>query len=137
MMEKSFKIKIITPRKVVEEEGITEMRVITDKGEITILPNHAEYLANIEISILKLFRNTETKSLAVGGGVIHFDESANTANLIISSVYSETDINVEKLKEQEAHYEEKLKGEAILNEHKLAERNLRQIINQLSLINKK
>ncbi len=132
-MKESFKLKILTPRRVVEEINITKMIVYTDAGEVTILPNHVEYLANVEISIVTLFFGENSKEYATSGGVIHFDAAKNLAVLTVNSICSAEEVDVVKLKEEEKSLEEELNNAKSIQEHKLAERNLKQVINQLSL----
>ena len=103
-MDKKFHLKIVTPEKIYEEKEIDRLTVLTSEGEVTILPNHVEYLANIEISVLTVANNQKEKHYAVGGGAIHFIESTNTAVLVLNSIIAVENIDVEKLEHRVKAY---------------------------------
>lgn len=132
-MNNAFKLKILTPLKALDEIEVTKICVVTDNGEVTILPNHVEYLANVEISLLKIYRKDKELIYAVNGGAIHYDQKNNTAILTLNAIYSPEEIDIIKLKEEEKNIANQLKETKSVEEHKLAERNLKRIINQLSL----
>ena len=126
-------LKILTPLKAEDEIKVNKICVVTDNGEITILPDHVEYLANVEISLLKIFTSDKELVYAVNGGAIHYDSKNNRAILTVNSIYSPEEIDIIKLKEEEKNIENQLKEAKSVEDHKLAERNLKRIINQLSL----
>lgn len=132
-MNNTFKLKILTPLKAHDELEVNKICVVTDNGEVTILPDHVEYLANIEISLLKIYIGEKELSYAVNGGAIHYDAKNNRAILTVNSIYSPEEIDIIKLKEEEKNIENQLKEAKSVDDHKLAERNLKRIINQLSL----
>ena len=132
-MNNTFKLKILTPLKALDEVEVTKICVVTDNGEVTILPNHVEYLANVEISLLKIYQKDKELIYAVNGGAIHYDQKNNTAILTLNAIYSPEEIDIIKLKEEEKNIANQLKEAKSVEEHKLAERNLKRIINQLSL----
>ena len=132
-MNSTFKLKILTPLKAEDEIEVNKICVDTDNGEITILPDHVEYLANVEISLLKIFTSDKELVYAVNGGAIHYDSKNNRAILTVNSIYSPEEIDIIKLKEEEKNIENQLKEAKSVEDHKLAERNLKRIINQLSL----
>ncbi len=132
-MNSTFKLKILTPLKAEDEIEVNKICVVTDNGEITILPDHVEYLANVEISLLKIFTSDKELVYAVNGGAIHYDSKNNRAILTVNSIYSPEEIDIIKLKEEEKNIENQLKEAKSVEDHKLAERNLKRIINQLSL----
>ncbi len=132
-MNSTFKLKILTPLKAEDEIEVNKICVVTDNVEITILPDHVEYLANVEISLLKIFTSDKELVYAVNGGAIHYDSKNNRAILTVNSIYSPEEIDIIKLKEEEKNIENQLKEAKSVEDHKLAERNLKRIINQLSL----
>ena len=95
-MDKKFHLKIVTPEKIYEDKEIDCLTILTSEGEVTILPNHVEYLANVEISVLTVKSNDKEKHYAVGGGAIHFIENTNTAVLVLNSIIAVENIDVEK-----------------------------------------
>lgn len=132
-MENYFNLLIITPEGIYDKEEVNSIKVLSDNGEVEILPNHVEYLGNVDISILEINKNNETKHYAVGGGCIHFVGETNTCRITLSSIFSVEQVDVLKLKKEQIELEKRLKQQLSNEEHKIAERNLRQAINALSL----
>ncbi len=130
-MDTNFHLKIVTPESVYENKDIERLTVLTSEGEVTILPNHVEYLANIEISVLSVQSNGKEKHYAVGGGAIHFIESTNTAVLVLNSIIAVENIDVEKSRRLQEEAERKLKTELSRLEHQEEERELRKAITEL------
>lgn len=135
MINRYLTLKIVTPEKVYTEEKVSFITVVTDNGEVTILPNHTEYLANIEISVLTIDKDGHREKFAVGGGAIRFDEINNVAILILNSICSPDEVDIIKLKRQEEILRSEISSAKSLNEQKVAERNLKEIINRMSLKN--
>ena len=125
-MDKKFHLKIVTPEKIYEDKEIDCLTILTSEGEVTILPNHVEYLANVEISVLTVKSNDKEKHYAVGGGAIHFIENTNTAVLVLNSI-----IDVEKTRHLQEEAERKLKTELSRLEHQEEERELRKAMIEL------
>lgn len=130
-MDKKFFLKIVTPDKVYETQEIDKLSVLTSEGEVSILPNHVEYLANIEISILTIFKDNKEKHYAVGGGAIHFIEKENTAYLVLTNIIAVEDIDVEKSRKLQEEAERKLKTDLSRLEHREEERELKKALTEL------
>ena len=130
-MDKKFHLKIVTPEKIYEDKEIDCLTILTSEGEVTILPNHVEYLANVEISVLTVKSNDKEKHYAVGGGAIHFIESTNTAVLVLNSIIAVENIDVEKTRKLQEEAERKLKTELSRLEHQEEERELRKAMIEL------
>lgn len=130
-MDKKFFLKIVTPDKVYETQEIDKLSVLTSEGEVSILPNHVEYLANIEISILTIFKDKKEKHYAVGGGAIHFIEKENIAYLVLTNIIAVEDIDVEKSRKLQEEAERKLKTDLSRLEHREEERELKKALTEL------
>lgn len=130
-MDKKFFLKIVTPDKVYDTQEIDKLSVLTSEGEVSILPNHVEYLANIEISILTITKDNKEKHYAVGGGAIHFIEKENTAYLVLTNIIAVEDIDVEKSRKLQEEAERKLKTDLSRLEHREEERELKKALTEL------
>ena len=130
-MEKTFNLKIVTPEKVYEDTLVDKIIVLTSDGEVSILPHHIEYLANVEISVLTITKDGKDKHYAVGGGAIHFIENTNTAVLVLNSIIAVENIDVEKTRHLQEEAERKLKTELSRLEHQEEERELRKAMIEL------
>lgn len=124
-MPNQFKLEIYTPQKVYQTSLIDSLTVQTELGQLTILPNHVEFLANVDISVLIITKNGEEQHYAVGGGVIHFKSKENTAILVLHSIETVEEIDEVKVLKAKQEAEEKLKTQISYEEQKEAELSLR------------
>lgn len=131
-MPNQFKLEIYTPQKVYQTSLIDSLTVQTELGQLTILPNHVEFLANVDISVLIITRNGEEQHYAVGGGVIHFKSKENTAILVLHSIETVEEIDEVKVLKAKQEAEEKLKTQISYEEQKEAELSLRRAINTIN-----
>ena len=125
-MPNQFKLEIYTPQKVYQTSLIDSLTVQTELGQLTILPNHVEFLANVDISVLIITKNGEEQHYAVGGGVIHFKSKENTAILVLHSIETVEEIDEVKVLKAKQEAEEKLKTQIE------AELSLRRAINMIN-----
>lgn len=130
-MSDSFTINIVTPLKTYPNLKADKLLIQTDSGEICILAHHAQYLANINISIMTIINNNQAKHFAVGGGLIYFHEKENYASLILNKIKSVDEIDVETVKKEQKELEEKLKASSSTFEHKQAETQLKCALNEI------
>jgi len=63
-------LKIVTPERVVHEDTVDSLSVMTESGEITILPNHAPLVSLLKAGEMRLKSGGEESLLAVSTGVI-------------------------------------------------------------------
>ena len=99
-----------------------------------ILPGHAPLISTLAISILEIKRAGKDYKYAIGGGVINIDEEKVT--LMVESIESGDELDVERIKLAKQRAEERLKldREKFSIDVKRAEAALRRANNRLSLI---
>lgn len=132
MNENLMKLKIITPLKEEDIDSVKALKILTDNGEVEILPFHNDYMANVEISVLELkLEDERTLSYAVGGGLIHFIESLNEAHLIVPNFISVDSLDEETRKKAEELALNKLKSAKSRLEHRKAELNLKRALSDI------
>lgn len=134
-MKNTFKIKIVTPNKCEYINDVSQLKIQTDNGEICILSNHEEYLANIAISAFEVKFKNEIKHFACGGGALYFNNKENTAILILNSCTPVNKIDIDKINKLKSQMEEKLKLSKTNIEQKQNELALKRIINAISARN--
>lgn len=133
-MDSSFILKIIEPNKIYYDNPVLSLHTFTDKGEIEILPNHSEYIANLEISNVEIINlDKKIDKYQIGGGAIRFDNKNNTCYLIVSYILREDEIDLNKLEEEKKNLENKLKLNLSDIEKSSVERELRKIISSLKI----
>lgn len=135
-MQDKLKVNIITPEKVYKSIEVDGLKVFTDHGQVTIMPHHTAFIANIEISIVTTIIDGVSKHYAVGGGVIRVKEKDETAYLILNSFISVEDIDQAKVELEKKEAEEEIKNAKSNIEHRNAELHLKRILNETSAKNK-
>lgn len=68
-MEK-LHLKIVTPERVVFEDSVDSISVMTENGEITILPNHIPLVSLLRAGEMRLKTDKNETMLAVSTGLI-------------------------------------------------------------------
>lgn len=131
-----FKIKVITPYKVFPLIEATELTLQTKNGQITVLKNHAEYISSLDIGTIEVKLLEQVKHYTIGGGLFHYKEDLNVAELIVTSFSSLKDINVNELEKEKDKLNKKLNLSTSELEHKASERELKRALNRISAKNK-
>lgn len=116
MADATLNLLIIVPESEYFKGPVNSLSVVTQEGEITILPRHADYVSNVEISALTLRYNGHVKYFAIGGGAININQKNNEVDLCVNSIES-----VEKIDLARAERSKKLAEERLLNASKIAD----------------
>lgn len=69
-MTKKLNFKIVTPERLVHEAEVDSVSVMTELGEVTILPGHIPLVANLVPGELRLKQGNTTRYLACAGGFL-------------------------------------------------------------------
>ncbi len=128
-------LKIITPKKIVLEETITEITVPASEGEITILPRHTNLFTLLTEGIVRYKTEQKEDFLAIGGGYLETD--GENVHLLVSRAYGQDEID--KQKTEEAVSAAKTDMKQTKNGQKLQEVSslLRKSLIDLKLLKKK
>ena len=110
---KKFKLKIVTPERVVLSDEVTQVSVETKMGQITILPNHLPLVAELAAGEIIVKQDGEKEDwMAVSGGFVEV-----LPNQVV--ILADTAEYAEEIDEQRAE-EAKKRAEKLLKE-KLAD----------------
>lgn len=74
----SLNLKIVTPEQIVFEGEADQVNVSTTKGELGILPHHANLMAKLLPGELKIRKSGKTNFLAIGDGFLQIEDNALT-----------------------------------------------------------
>ena len=69
-MSKQLKLKIITPERLVLEEVVDQVSLMTTQGEITVLPEHIPLISGLASGDVVAVTNGEHVPMAVVGGFV-------------------------------------------------------------------
>lgn len=110
-----FKLKIVTPEKVVLTDEVNQLSVSTTSGQITILPHHLPLISQLAPGeIIVKHQNKEESLMAVFGGFIE----VLTEEVIILADRAEyaADIDEQRAEEARVRAEEALKEQHLDSE---------------------
>ena len=97
-MASKFKLKIITPERVVLETEAEKLTAAAVDGELTILPNHEPLVTALGIDMLRYTNNGEEESAAIIGGIL---EVGNEEVHVLSDV-AELGVEINEARANEA-----------------------------------
>jgi len=103
MANKTLKLKIVTPEKLVLEELVESVTLPTLEGEITILPEHVPIIAGLKSGDIVAIANGEHIPYAVVGGFVEVKKEEGITTVAILADFAEhiadiTDEAIEKAK---------------------------------------
>ncbi|MFA6861864.1 MAG: F0F1 ATP synthase subunit epsilon [Bacilli bacterium] len=133
----TFKLNIITPDKQYAQKEAESLTLTTQEGEMTLLAHHIDIIANIEICPLIIKNNGHIQHFATGGGALNFAHHDNIATLLLTSVESFDEIDLQRAIASKVQAE-KLMGEAkTTRDYNHAEIMLKRAINRINIKNNK
>lgn len=77
-METSFALEIVSPQGEVFSETVKEVSVPTEKGEISILPNHISLFTKLNEGEIKIYTPKGEKTIAIVGGFLEVKDNKVT-----------------------------------------------------------
>ena len=126
----TFKLNIITPDKQYAQMEAESLTLTTQEGEMTLLAHHMDIIANIK-------NNGHIQHFATGGGALNFVHHDNIATLLLTSVESFDEIDLQRAIASKVQAE-KLMGEAkTTRDYNHAEIMLKRAINRINIKNNK
>ncbi|MDO8462789.1 MAG: ATP synthase F1 subunit epsilon [bacterium] len=90
-------LSIITPEKTVYDAAIDQVTLQTTEGEITVLPHHIPYVAELKPGELRIVRDGKEEPMVIAGGFIEVlpGDSGATGGRI--AILADEAIRVEEL----------------------------------------
>ena len=67
-MASTIRMELVTPERLVLSEEVDEVVLPGFEGEFGVLPGHTQFLAILNIGILRYRKGSETRTIALGGG---------------------------------------------------------------------
>lgn len=107
MSEKLFKLKVVTPERVLFEEEVSQVTLPTQEGEITVLPNHIPLISVLKPGEVRFKKGNEEIPFVVAGGFI--EVLPDQVSVMADSAEKVHEIVEEKAEEARKRAEEALK----------------------------
>ena len=104
---KTFLLEIYTPYGKYFDRYVEELVIQTEEYVLGILPNHAPLIANVKTNKMEIISNGERKLYANGEGLINV--SKDGVVLLVESIESKDEIDIDRAKDAKKRAEERLK----------------------------
>lgn len=102
-----LQIKVVTPERVVFEDSVDSVSMMTENGEITILPNHVPLVSLLRAGEMRLSDSGNQSLLAVSTGLVEVRDGNNVIILADTAERSE-ELELEKIEEARKLAEKRL-----------------------------
>ena len=133
-MANRFHLEIIVPTSIYFNDDVDSVSVVTSDGMLTILAEHADLIANIEISHLVIRQNGHLDNYAVSGGVLNIYQKENKVMMMVNAIESQEEIDYERANKAKDNAQKRLQEEELsLREQQKTEIKLKRALNRLSL----
>ena len=104
---KTFLLEIYTPYGKYFDRYVDELVIQTEEYVLGILPNHAPLIAKVKTNKMEIVQNGERKCYANGEGLINVTKEKVV--LIVESIESKNEIDIDRAKDAKRRAEERLK----------------------------
>ena len=104
---RSFQLKVLTPVGEAFAGEIVQINLRTTGGEVGILAGHTDYLAGVEICVVKLVENEENGRFAFCGGGF-FSMTAGVATLVTDELVFADQLDEQAVSAEVADFAERL-----------------------------
>lgn len=94
----TLSLKIVTPERIVYEDVVDSVSLMTEMGELTILPNHVPLVANLRAGEVRLKKNGEEHFLVASTGFLEV-RPGNQVILLADSAERADELELEKIEE--------------------------------------
>lgn len=140
MADKQLQLTIVTQEKLLLEQAVESLTVMTTGGEITVLPNHVPLFTRLADGEL-VYRfhedgKMQVRSYAIAGGFLDVSPDGKVTVLADHAIRAE-DINEAKAEEARQMAEEAMKNRESEVQFRLAEASLRRALIELQVAQRK
>jgi F-type H+-transporting ATPase subunit epsilon len=124
-----FNLEIVTPERKFFEGEVDMVIARSVTGDIAILNNHVPLVTPLEISIIKLKIDGDTKKASISSGYMEVTKGKTT--IIVDAAEWPDEIDLERAKKARERAEKRLKSEKDASDVSRAEMALRRAINRI------
>ena len=104
---KTFLLEIYTPYGKYFDKYVNELVIQTEEYVLGILPNHSPLAAKVKTSKMEIIQNGNKKCYAIGEGLLNVKKDG--VILLVESIESKEDIDIERAKQAKSRAEDRLK----------------------------
>lgn len=118
MSDHKIQFKIVTPERSVYEAEVDQATLPVQDGQVTILPGHQSYIANLKPGEIMIKKDGEEMHLATSGGFVEFNN--NTLVLLADTAEHAEEIDTQRAEEARTRAEELKKQKVTMGEMEYA-----------------
>ncbi len=134
MADKSIKLDIVTPERIVYSQDVDFIVAPGSEGQLGVLPGHAALITSLDIGILKVKANEKEEQLAISGGF--FEVKDNKAVVLADTAERAEDIDVTRAVKAKERAEQRLAAKACEIDYLRAEAALKRAMTRLKVSGK-
>lgn len=131
----TYKLMVITPSKVVFDDEVNSVIVRTTMGDVGILANHADYVAPLDIGMMKITSGNNIRLAAVSNGFIKVDKEKTT--ILCGTCEWVEDIDVVRAERAAQRAREYIENPTDMHTVEVANIKLKRALNRIELSKKK
>jgi F-type H+-transporting ATPase subunit epsilon len=126
MANDKLQFALVTPSGTLESGSVDEVTIMTEDGEITVLPDHSPLVSTLKPGEMVLRNDGEERGLAVAGGVLEI--SGNMLRILADSAELPSDIDIEATEKRARELAQELEKQEQMdvNTYKQLQRSLQQ-----------
>lgn len=129
-----FTLKIVTPTQEYKTLELDRISLPSTDGTVTVLSNHMDIMVPLEFGLITTIKDKVKTKYVISEGLFTF--SKNEATLLVTSIESADELDVERAQRSKERAEERLSKKASTDDLKRAEYSLKRALIRLSLNDK-
>jgi len=131
MSEKTQRLEIVTPERVVLKDDVRFVVVPGVEGELGFLPDHAPLVSALKIGVLRFQKEGQTTSVALHGGFVEVRDSRVT--VLANAAERADEIDKARAEEAKKRAEERLANKSADIDVSRAEAALKRALTRLKV----
>ena len=135
MADKSIKLDIVTPERIVYSQDVDFIVAPGSEGQLGVLPGHAALITSLDIGILKIKTGEKEEELAISGGF--FEVKDNKAVVLAETAERAEDIDVTRAMKAKERAEQRLAAKVADMDLLRAEAALKRAMTRLKVADKR
>ncbi len=134
-MSHNFKLRIITPKKIVYEDEVISVTAPSASGEITVLQRHVPLFSLLKEGAIKVKKENDETFFSIGGG--YLETNGKETTILVSRAYHQDEIDEESVKKAKESAEKLIKESKTKEERHEATMLLHRSLIDMKLIKRR
>ena len=128
----NFKLRIITPERVVHEDTIESITAPGADGEMTVLYNHMPLFSLLKEGAVTIRKDSDDSYFSIGRG--YLETNGREVNLLVSRAFGQDELDVQAVEKARIEAERRLKEAPAGEERHAAMLQLRRSLIDLKVL---